>query len=137
MMPTFLSFTAKPGCEDKINEAYAKQRGDTSAWLVYSEKIIKQEIAFIQSPEGAGCFSHVRAKLHTVEDWNTIFPDYACGSGFLRINPRGVDNTDEVNEVSKFLINHRDWFAKVEGLDALCSHALEVSGIRKSRSRAA
>src|SRR5690606_9807665 len=137
IMPSYLAFTAKPGCEDQINKAYAKQRGDKAAWLVYSEKIIKEEIEFIQSPEGAGSYSHVRSQLHTVEDWNKIFPDYACGSGFIRINPRGVDNTFEVNEVAKFLITHRHLFAKIEGLDALCNEVLEVCGIRKPKAQAA
>ena len=124
-MSAFVSFTAKPGCEDRINEAYAKLTKGREPWLIYSQRVIKEEIAYIHSPEGEGSFSHVRSSLHTVEDWNRIFPDYALGSGFVRVNPRGVDNSAEVKRVARFVIDSRELFDKVEGLDAICSNTAQ------------
>ena len=46
-MGTYMEFKAKPGCEDQINAAYAAMTGDPDDWLVYSDRAIESEIAFI------------------------------------------------------------------------------------------
>ena len=84
-MGTYVTFRAKPGCEDQINEAYAAMTGLASDFLVFSDKIIRSEIEFIHSPEGDDQ-KHLRPYLKTVSDWNKVFPVYEPGTGNIKIS---------------------------------------------------
>jgi len=118
-MGAYLTFEAKPGCEDQINAAYAAMTGEPSNWLVYSDGVIKSEIAFIQSPAG-DAQAHMRSWLHTVDDWNRAFTVWRSGTGQIKLS--GVDDEDEDRVTSikrdiRFILDNRMLFAAITGLD--------------------
>ena len=120
-MGTYLELKAKPGCEDQINQAYAAHRGDAKHWLVYSDKIIEEEIRYIHSPKGAAQ-AHLRPYLKTLKDWQRVFPALKSGTGQLKLS--GLEFSEEESEEKRrliadiaFILNHRMLFSSIEGLD--------------------
>lgn len=115
-MGTYFELVAKPGCEDQINAAYAASLGKEGNYLVYSDKIIESEIAYIHSPKGKGQ-EHMRAWLHTVRDWNQAFPAFRSGTGQIKLS---VDDDESINKIKliiKFVLENRMLFKSVKGLD--------------------
>ena len=118
-MGTYLEFKAKPGCEDQINAAYAAMTGDPDDWLVYSDRGIKSEIAFIHSPAGEAQ-AHMRSWLNTVDDWNNAFTVWRSGTGQIKLS--GVDDEDKervtgIERDIQFILDNRMLFEAVTGLD--------------------
>lgn len=123
-MGSYLDVCAKPGCEQQINEAYAKHMGDPQAWLVYSDEIIRSKIAYIHSPAGTSQ-AHLREYLHTVEDWNHLFSIWKTGTGQLKLS--GVDDDDltcieHIRRTVAFVLDHRMLFQSITGLDDARTH---------------
>lgn len=121
-MGTYVTFSAKPGCADQINAAYAKTTG-SDGWLVYSASVIDNEIAYIQSPAGKAQ-AHLRPHLKTVEDWNRLFPSFREGTGQIKISGIADDEMcgplprrEYVRRSIAFLLEHRMLFARIDGLD--------------------
>lgn len=118
-MGTYLELKAKPGCEDQINTAYAAMTGEKNDWLVYSDRIIESEIAFIHSPAGKGQ-AHMRSWLNTVDDWNKAFAVWRSGTGQIKLS--GVDDEDKerVTNIARdiqFILDNRMLFEAITGLD--------------------
>lgn len=118
-MGTYLEFKAKPGCEDQINAAYAAMTGEPADWLVYSDKIIESEIAYIHSPAGKAQ-AHMRSWLNTVDDWNKAFTVWRSGTGQIKLS--GVDDKDKervigIKDDIKFILDNRMLFEAITGLD--------------------
>ena len=114
-MGTYLEFKAKPGCEDQINAAYAAMTGEPADWLVYSDKIIESEIAYIHSPAGKAQ-AHMRSWLNTVDDWNKAFTVWRSGTGQIKLS--GVDDKDKervigIKDDIKFILDNRMLFEAV------------------------
>jgi hypothetical protein len=122
-MGTYVTFRAKPGCEDQINEACAAMTGLASDFLVFSDKIIRSEIEFIHSPEGDDQ-KHLRPYLKTVSDWNKVFPVYEPGTGNIKISALQNEDVSKVRQSISFLIRHRDLFSEVKGLRDARYHGL-------------
>lgn len=117
-MGTYIEFRSRAGAENQINEAYARMTGKPD-WLVYSDAVIRAEIAYIHSPQGKGQ-EHMRAWLHTVEDWNKAFPAFESGTGAIKLS--SVDELDQeqrdrVARDIRFILEHRLLFETVSGLD--------------------
>jgi hypothetical protein len=118
-MGTYLEVVAKPGCEDQINAAYAKTTGKAGDYLVYSDSVIKSEIAYIHSPEGESQ-AHLRISLKTVDDWNEFYPGMRVGEGSAKLS--GIDDDDaagieDIKRTVAFVLEHRMLFSSIKGLD--------------------
>lgn len=123
-MGTYVTFQAKPGCNDQINAAYRAKIGPHDDWIVYSASVIEQEIAFIHSPAGQ-TQAHLRHQLHSVADWNRMF--YVLREGVGQIKISGIDNEEQREKTRKdiaFLLEHRMLFARIDGLDDAFEYGL-------------
>ena len=140
-MGTYLEFTAKPGCEDQLNAAYAAHTGRADDFLVYSDKVIAAEIAFIHSPSGQGQ-AHLRRHLHTVEDWSRIFPMLRAGRGQRKLSGIGEDERERIANLRRdirFILDHRMLFQSITGLDDARQHGFTEFGhdlIEEGRGKA-
>lgn len=118
-MGTYLEFRAKPGCEDQLNAAYAAMTGKPEDWLVYSEKIILSEIAWIHSPKGERQ-AHLRRFLRTVNDWEKCFPVLKVGYGRFKLSGIEEEEAERIATIKrdiKFILEHRMLFRLIDGLD--------------------
>ena len=128
-MGTYVTFTAKPGCADQINAAYAKEIGGNDS-LVYSARVIMDEIAYIHSPAGESQ-AHLRPHLKTVKDWNQVFPALREDTGQIKISWIADDEMcdllprrEHIRKSIAFLLEHRMLFARIDGLDDAREHGL-------------
>ncbi|CAM5560437.1 hypothetical protein [Eoetvoesiella caeni] len=117
-MGTYLSYKSVPGCEDQINRLFQAHSSDPDSFMVYSDKVIEKEIAWIHSPNGDSQ-DHMRSWLKTVKDWNTNFPAYCSGQGQIKLS--GIDESD-INLMSRIaftvrvLVENPEKFELVSGL---------------------
>lgn len=122
-MGAYVDLTARPGCEEQINQAYALCVGRPDAWLVYSRGIIETEIAYVHSEAAPKDQHHMRVWLHTVEDWEKALPTLKVGMGQIKVS-RGLSTDEEsaaeeaeIRRDMKFVLDHRFLFSTVTGLD--------------------
>jgi hypothetical protein len=123
-MGTYVELKAKPGCEDQINAAFSAMTGNPKDFLVYSEKKIKADIAYIHSPKGTSQ-AHLRPYLNTVDDWEKVFPTMRLGTGEIKVS--GVEDDDEariaqIKRNIQFVLDYRMLFKTVTGLDDATRH---------------
>lgn len=116
-MGTYVQFQAKPGCADKLNERYVQKCPGDYPWIVYSARVIADEIRFIHSPEGASQ-AHLRPYLQSVADWSRIFPALREGTGQIKISGIGDEaRRDVVKRAVLFLLTQQSLLSSIEGLD--------------------
>jgi len=116
---SYLAVRAKPDCEQQINEAYAKHMNDPNAWLVYTDAIIRSEIAYIRSPAGDDQ-AHLRRALSVVENWDYHFPLYKSGMGRLKLGGTNEDffaRVERIRRTLAFVLEHRMLFQSITGID--------------------
>ena len=115
-MGTYVTLIAKPGCADQINQAYEMETGIPKNFLVYSEKVITEEIAFIHSQQGADqC--HLRNSLNTTSDWETLFPILKVGMGQIKLSGCSDDDAECIRLDLLFVWSHESLFERIEGLE--------------------
>jgi hypothetical protein len=93
--------------------------GEPDDFLVYSEKKILSEIAYIHSPAGESQ-AHLRPYMNTVADWEEIFPSERLGTGQIKVS--GIDEEDVakialIEQTIQFVLDHRMLFSKITGLN--------------------
>lgn len=129
-MGTYLRFVAKPGCEDQINDAYSAISMDPKQWLVYSERVIADEIAFIHSSAGESQ-AHLRRHVRTMQDWESHFPNMRRGTGKIKLSAINDERESPIKRDIKFIIEHRKLFKSIDGIDeaferGLCDFAHDL-----------
>lgn len=116
-MKTSLEFVSKPGCEEQINKAYAQLTGIKDDWLVYSERVIMEEIAFMNSGEGRNHRAHLRDTLKTVADWDICFPDHAHGTGYVPLVANRQFDGARIKRDIEFVYQNQLLFQSIDGLE--------------------
>lgn len=117
-MGNYINVRSKKGCEDLINDLWSREF-KCDSWLIYSKTVILDEIAYIQSGK-APSQTHLVPYLHTVDDWNNMFPAFKEGNGQVFISAFGADiapeEVDRLRKKVRFVLDHRFLFTKVTGL---------------------
>ena len=123
-MGTYIMVTAKPECISRVNADYAAITGNPAGWLVWSRPTIEAEITWIRSNGDNEREEALCNQVQTVEDWNRVFPLKKEGVGQIKISGISYDSDirQKTQDVITWLVNHRDLFEKIEGLDEAGAH---------------
>lgn len=130
-MGTYVSYVARSGAEQQINEAYRLATGNSSAFLIYTDEVIEAEIAYVHSETAEPAVHHMRAWLKTVKDWNEAFRVFSPGRGQFKLQFGDDEDREQLlaqrGRDLQFILDHRFLFERIDGLEDVRANGLTSS----------